>query len=291
MRLLAFLLFVGFLFFAVFARWFFICDILGSCQEEITAPVNERPRTLELTNNDTIVLRGYEEFAFAPGDYTPILTAGNDFFLDTIATIMLADTTIRLQLTGKYTAEELEMLAGFYESMGMARAAAVRDLLEKRGIVAERFELEQELVAGTTVPEPLRFALLPPVGPSSYAKVVYTFTNMTYSDANFPSNGDVFQPGDAFKSYADSVKTYLQRYPENTIRIVGHTDSDDSEKYNYNLGLRRAKSAREYLEKMGITTQMEVSSKGETEPIVPNNSPLNKQKNRRVNFIIGTEKK
>jgi outer membrane protein OmpA-like peptidoglycan-associated protein len=290
MRLLAFILFVGFLFFAVFARWFFICDILGLCQEVPTAPVNERPRTLELTSNDTVVLSGYEQFAFTAGDYTPILTADNDLFLDTIATLMLADTTMRLQLTGKYTAEESEMLAGFYESMGMARAAAVRDLLEKRGIVAERFELEQELAAGTTVPEPLRFALLPPAGPSSYAKVVYTFTNMTYSDANFPSNGDVFQPGDAFKSYADSVKTYLQLRTEKTILIVGHTDSDDSEKYNYNLGLRRAKSARDYLQNMGITTQIEVVSKGETEPIVPNDSPLNKQKNRRVNFIIGMGK-
>ena len=70
---------------------------------------------------------------------------------------------------------------------------------------------------------------------------------MTYSDANFELNSDVFAPGDAFKFYADSVVTYFELNPEKTLAIIGHCDNSGTEKYNYDLGFEESKKHDRYI--------------------------------------------
>ncbi|MCB9297603.1 MAG: OmpA family protein [Lewinellaceae bacterium] len=117
---------------------------------------------------------------------------------------------------------------------------------------------------------------------------------MTFSDANFEYNSDVFKPGEPFKLYADSVKTYFDLNPEGILRIVGHTDSIASADYNLDLGMRRAQSARDYFRGLGIEAKIVVESQGEERPVAPNSNPdgsdnpEGRQKNRRVNFILNT---
>ncbi|MEL7222714.1 MAG: OmpA family protein, partial [Bacteroidota bacterium] len=146
--------------------------------------------------------------------------------------------------------------------------------------------ISDELTADTLLQEPLLFDFYANTTPSEYATDSYTFLNNTYSDDNFPSNSHDFDPGQAFRLYADSVKTYMELHPDERIRIVGHTDSDDTEKYNMKLGMRRAESAREFLVNLGIVNPIVVQSKGETDPAASNKTEDGKQQNRRVNFII-----
>ncbi|WP_367392020.1 OmpA family protein [Lewinella sp. LCG006] len=287
MRFLAFLLFAAFVLFAIFARWFFICDILNLCEEppvEVVAP--PRLQNLQLTENDSVLLSGYDQFAFATGVDQPDLNANNEQFLDTIAQMMAADSTKSLEITGRYTLQEKDVMAGFYENMGLARAATIRDLMTARGVAEDRISLKHATTADSLLQEPLLFAFMQKDLPSEYATASYSFTNMTYSDANFPSNSAIFEPGEAFRNYADSVKVYMELHPEKSIRIVGHTDNVDTEKYNLKLGMRRAESAKEYLENLGITAVIKTESKGETEHVASNDTPEGRQENRRVNFII-----
>jgi outer membrane protein OmpA-like peptidoglycan-associated protein len=287
MRFLAFLLFAAFVLFAIFARWFFICDILNLCEEapvEIAAP--PRLQNLQLTENDSVLLSGYDQFVFVNGADQPEMNANNEQFLDTIAQMMAADATKSLEITGRYTLQEKDIMAGFYENMGLARAAAIRDLMTARGIAEDRISLKHKTTTDSLLREPLLFDFSQRNLPSEYATASYSFTNMTYSDANFPSNSAIFDPGEAFRNYADSVKVYMGLHPEKTLRIVGHTDNVDTEKYNLKLGMRRAESAKEYLENLGITAAIKTESKGETEHVASNDTPEGRQENRRVNFII-----
>lgn len=281
------MLFCAFILFAIFARWFFICDILALCGEEpIEQVIPTRLQNLQLTENDSVLLNGYDQFAFKQGEDSPEMNANNEQFLDTIAMMLQADSTKSLEITGRYAPQEKDIMAGFYENMGLARAAAIREMLNARGITEDRVILKHAMTSDSLLQEPLSFSFILRDLPTEYATASYRFTNMTYSDANFPSNSDVFDPGEAFRNYADSVKTYMELHPEKSIRVVGHTDNVDTERYNYKLGIRRAESAKAYLENLGIKCTIETESKGETEHVADNDTPEGRQENRRVNFII-----
>lgn len=287
MRFLAFLLFLLFLLFAIFTRWFFICDILQICGEEVPEVVEEvRPQTLRLTQEDSVLLQGYDEFLFAPDSSEVKLNDNNRAFLDTLRQLMAADSTVDLEIYGRLSEQEKGIMAGFYEDLGIARAAAVQDLLLAAGVDDRFIKLKSELSLDSIITEPLRFNFAFNQGPEEYATVTYLFNNMNFSDDNFPSDSDVFDPSDAFIAYADSVKTYVELNPEKQIRIIGHTDNVDTDEYNLDLGLRRAKSAREWMLEHGVNCEILVESKGEEEPVATNETDEGKQANRRVNLVI-----
>jgi outer membrane protein OmpA-like peptidoglycan-associated protein len=79
----------------------------------------------------------------------------------------------------------------------------------------------------------------------------------------------------------------LKDNPTVKIKIVGHTDSDGDDKSNLDLSKRRAASVKNALVKdFSIdATRIETDGKGEGEPVAPNDSGVNKARNRRVEFI------
>lgn len=78
------------------------------------------------------------------------------------------------------------------------------------------------------------------------------------------------------------------RIKDKTIIINGHTDTDGSEAYNLRLSYERAWSVKQYLSQVyGLTgRRLQVRGYGEMMPVMPNDSPENKQINRRVEFEI-----
>jgi outer membrane protein OmpA-like peptidoglycan-associated protein len=71
------------------------------------------------------------------------------------------------------------------------------------------------------------------------------------------------------------------------IQIGGHTDSDGNDDYNLKLSDARAKSVVDYLIAKGIDqSRLTYKGFGETLPIAPNDTPENKQLNRRTEFQI-----
>jgi outer membrane protein OmpA-like peptidoglycan-associated protein len=69
------------------------------------------------------------------------------------------------------------------------------------------------------------------------------------------------------------------------ITVVGHTDSVGSVAYNQALSERRAASARAYLVSHGVPAdQIDTRGDGELDPSFPNDTPANRQKNRRVDI-------
>lgn len=85
----------------------------------------------------------------------------------------------------------------------------------------------------------------------------------------------------------------LQAMTERPVTIIGHTDAKGSDAYNQKLSQRRASSVRSWLSDSGVASPMTTLGKGESTPVAPNenadgsDNPEGRQKNRRVEFIIG----
>jgi outer membrane protein OmpA-like peptidoglycan-associated protein len=292
MRLLALLVFLLFGVYVIFARWYFVCEVRQLCgQEQQESP---RLKNLRLTEGDSVLLQGYDQFAFDSAAIAPRLNANNEAFLDTVAAILQARPDRNMTITAFFRESEQDIAPGYFENIGLARADQVRRLLLSRGISQERISLDHGLSTDARLREPLMFELYDPANiPQDYEKVVFTFQNMTFSDANFAYNSDAFLPGEPLRLYADSVKTYLGLNPRATLKIIGHTDSIGSDAYNLDLGLRRARNAKQYfIDSLGVTAAIEVESLGKTRPAAPNSTPEGRdnpegrQKNRRVNFVL-----
>ncbi|MFN3402503.1 MAG: OmpA family protein [Cytophagaceae bacterium] len=79
----------------------------------------------------------------------------------------------------------------------------------------------------------------------------------------------------------------LTKNPTIKIQIGGHTDSDGNDDHNMKLSHNRAKAVVEYLVKKGIPeARLSFKGYGETKPIAPNDTPENKQLNRRTEIEI-----
>jgi len=79
----------------------------------------------------------------------------------------------------------------------------------------------------------------------------------------------------------------LANNPEKTLTVTGHTDSVGTEEYNQGLSERRAASVKRYLVQSGIDEdRITTYGRGETQPLVPNESPEARMMNRRVELVI-----
>nr|MBA2330608.1 OmpA family protein [Flavisolibacter sp.] len=83
------------------------------------------------------------------------------------------------------------------------------------------------------------------------------------------------------------VVQLLNENPAIEIEMSAHTDSYGSDDYNYKLSDNRARSVMEYILSKGIATSRITSQGyGETKPVALNDTPENRQLNRRVEFTI-----
>ena len=85
----------------------------------------------------------------------------------------------------------------------------------------------------------------------------------------------------------NAVAGNLQAYPNSTIQIVGHTDSDGDAAYNQQLSERRANSVADVLLDAGIPfSRIQTFGRGESQPVASNLDPAGKARNRRVEIVI-----
>ena len=84
-----------------------------------------------------------------------------------------------------------------------------------------------------------------------------------------------------------SVAASLNRYPDTTVNVIGHTDNTGAASYNQDLSQRRAQAVASVLINAGVAPQRIRSiGRGEDSPIASNLTPEGRQQNRRVEIII-----
>ena len=100
----------------------------------------------------------------------------------------------------------------------------------------------------------------------------------------------------AIDALADRIVAIARQVPGplGTVRLVGHTDFIDTEKYNQALGMLRAKAVRGALATAlearlrGVTSRIEIvpESRGELQPATKGASPAGRELNRRVEVFL-----
>ena len=100
---------------------------------------------------------------------------------------------------------------------------------------------------------------------------------------NFDFDKSVVKP--QYFELLRNVKDYAE---QNDLRltIIGHTDSKGTDAYNMALGMRRAVAVRDKLIEFGLDPArvLSVESRGESEPIAPNDTEQGRFENRRIEF-------
>ena len=100
---------------------------------------------------------------------------------------------------------------------------------------------------------------------------------------NFDFDKSVVKP--QYFELLRNVKDYAEQN-DFRLTIIGHTDSKGTDAYNMALGMRRAVAVRDKLIEFGLDPArvLSVESRGESEPIAPNDTEQGRFENRRIEF-------
>ncbi|MEX0368460.1 MAG: OmpA family protein [Ruegeria sp.] len=105
------------------------------------------------------------------------------------------------------------------------------------------------------------------------------------NDITFDTDSYTVRP--ALRSDLQRVAQNLLRYPDSSVQIIGHTDSDGDAGYNQGLSERRANAVADILQAGGVTYgRISTIGQGENNPIASNLTPAGKAQNRRVEIVI-----
>jgi outer membrane protein OmpA-like peptidoglycan-associated protein len=109
--------------------------------------------------------------------------------------------------------------------------------------------------------------------------------NIVLEGINFETNSAQITP-DSEPTLIKALNT-LRTNPQLRVEVQGHTDDVGNDSTNQRLSESRANSVRDYLVQRGIdASRMTTRGYGESAPLVPNDSPENRDKNRRIQFKV-----
>ena len=101
----------------------------------------------------------------------------------------------------------------------------------------------------------------------------------------FDFNSDALKP--TAKTNLDNLAANLASFGDSKLVLVGHTDSVGTAQYNQSLSERRSRSVGNYLILKGVpSVRVEVSGRGESEPIQSNDTEVGRSANRRVEVAV-----
>jgi outer membrane protein OmpA-like peptidoglycan-associated protein len=108
---------------------------------------------------------------------------------------------------------------------------------------------------------------------------------LTLNNITFATNSAELLKTSQFE--LDRVMELMQMNPGLVVEISAHSDDVGEENFNLKLSEKRAQSALVYLTKKGISKERLVAvGRGESKPVVPNDSDANRNLNRRVELRI-----
>jgi outer membrane protein OmpA-like peptidoglycan-associated protein len=129
--------------------------------------------------------------------------------------------------------------------------------------------------------EELEYAL-----PGAHVQRIGEGIAVTFPDGLlFPFDSDQLRP--EARENLIRFAASLAQYPNTTVLVVGHTDSDGAASYNQLLSERRARSAADFIALQGLArARLNTVGAGENEPIATNSTAAGKSQNRRVEVAI-----
>jgi OOP family OmpA-OmpF porin len=250
----AFLVILLFLFWSLGSGWYYVSEVKKVYQTSESL-VEVKPAILFAINNgDPILSKNYLEFKQG------LLSRIGNFN--------------KLKITGLYSADEINSTS--FENLGIARAISVQNMLEEVG--QERVTIAAEQI------DVLSNALT--VDGVSFRVFV---CNEIYEETEFGAViYDVDSLDGGLNNSLDNYLKFLSKEENNKrVDLTGHTDDIGDEGENYRLGLKNANVIREALIAKGVLPEnINVNSKGQTEPVADNSTEEGRSQNRRIELVI-----
>src|SRR5699024_8461089 len=115
-------------------------------------------------------------------------------------------------------------------------------------------------------------------------KPIFTDTEITYIEEPLVfGNIDQTQVPEPLAERLNTIAHMVNKDETVKLHITGHTCDLGSDSLNKRVGIERAEAVANYLENQGVSRdRMELVSKGEEDPLLPNTLHDNRVKNRRV---------
>jgi outer membrane protein OmpA-like peptidoglycan-associated protein len=99
-----------------------------------------------------------------------------------------------------------------------------------------------------------------------------------------PSSSQLTGPG---RQAVKAVSTILLANRTVRVTVIGHTDTNGDADSNVALSVSRAEAVRDALSQLGISAdRMTVEGVGGAKPLVPNDTPANRKRNRRIEIQV-----
>lgn len=192
------------------------------------------------------------------------------------ATPSLTDTE-RQQLQAELTQLQAE-LQTLTESSTEPLAARVEELQKRIQSIQERLTTFTAAPASPPA-EPIKITPSNPQAGSNQLMVTLP------SDALF--NADQRTLRTETTTILDSIVGDLQRYPDATIQVSAHIDQQGSAEEDRSRTFEQAKAIQRYLAgKLGENVHWVTIGHGHSRPLAANDTPENRQRNRRVELTI-----
>ena len=108
--------------------------------------------------------------------------------------------------------------------------------------------------------------------------------NLVLEGVNFKTDSSELLPESEMVLYR-ALKT-LKNNDDWNVEIVGYTDNTGDRQYNIDLSLKRAETVKNWLVNNGIEAErITTKGLGPDNPLFPNDTPENRAKNRRIEFV------
>lgn len=267
-----------------------------------TNVVVDEPEVIEATRNAFTIsdangdfnIETNDNFNFKTSNFSilePISSHVSDGVLK-LKNYLVGDSLKDVDITGYYRSDEINNSA--FPNLGLARANAIKNYLVAEGVPAKQVDIHGEL-NDNIIPDDTNTLF----GPLKFGMI--TLEEGAVDEALAATCEAIRK--NPLVLYFKTGQAQINLTPEQRQKIadisrcvdklgvkvltVGHTDNTGNAAANMKLGQGRADFAKSYLVKNGILgSNIEASSKGQTEPIADNTTEEGRQKNRRTVITI-----
>lgn len=238
-----------------------IADLAEVRRKTITAPYTIELHGVRAEREADITVTLLDDDQVAVSSAAPIVLVMSDFTLDAGVT--------KLEEAAKVDVLPL--------------TSVTFDFIFERAETAEEFDA---VANALSVDAGLNAAAMEEEGELSTEACIDRFDTMSQSNRINFGIGSARLTDDS-NGVLDSIVDVFNRCPDLSIEIGGHTDTDGSRADNQALSEARARAVRSYLVDAGIDPdRITAVGYGEIQPLVPNSTAANKQRNRRIEFKI-----
>lgn len=272
---------IAFLIWAGISEWTYLCTVTGViCPTESVEVEEEVPSPPPIVET---------ERAIAPimFNWNDPLAVKTDRFTKNFEEYILRSNSPDsiLEITGFYAPNEVNDTK--YRNLGVARAARIAELFPD--IPNDRIELLSKKVnrLSSDPGHSFEFSEMRWVantdGSDNTTTKVVALSDREYIYFPYNSSDRITSP--QLEEYLKELANYLKD-AGGKVKLTGHTDDKGEEAYNEKLARSRANDVKALLLQLGVpSSQIEVHSMGEREPIASNATDKGRARNRRVEVV------